>query len=206
MKAFSEFYDLLLPQVPGCPLPMADLHLRMAARVFCSETLCWQEWLDPVTTDGAAVVFSFNKSGQTDIVELLRATLDAKEIEVLRKQDVPGDWRVASWAGPTAFAINAASQFALVPVQASGLAFKAEVALRPALSAIGVADPVFKRYAEAIAYGAASTLAALPKKPYSDPATAAHASAQFSAAIHDTATEVMHAFSAAPARVRAHFL
>jgi hypothetical protein len=204
MKNWNQFYDLLLPWVPGCPLPMADLQLRTAARRFCDKTMVWREWLGDITTDGAAVVFDVSKSGQQEVVQLLRATLAGETLNVIRQEDVPGDWRTNYWPCPSIFGVNAGSQLALVPLQATGLTLKTEATLRPSLVATGIPDAIFAKYAEAIAWGAAAILAAMKNKPYSD--ANSPTGDMFAAAINDAATDIAHSFSAAPMRTRASFL
>lgn len=60
MKKWADFYDYLLPDVPGCPLAMADLQLRQAAREFCEMTMAWVEWLDDVTTVADVLEYDFD--------------------------------------------------------------------------------------------------------------------------------------------------
>ena len=204
MKLWSEFYDYLMPWVPGCPSGMADLHLRMAARKFCDGTLCWRDWLDNTTTIANTVVYDFETDTTQDVVQLLHANFDGCSIPVIRQEDVPRDWRTNTCVGISIFALTNAEQFALVPVQAAGLIVQTEVALRPSVSATGIEDHIFNSYAELIALGAAGSLAALPKKPYSDHTSTAEA--RFREAINDTAADVLHSFSRAPVRVQARFL
>jgi hypothetical protein len=204
MKTWDQFYDYLLPWVPGCPTPMADLHLRLAARTFCEGTLCWRDWLDDVTTNGTDVLYDFETDTTQDVVQLLHANLDGCSIRVIRQEDVPGDWRTNTCIDRSIFAVSNTEQFAVVPLQAAGLIVQTEVALMPSLTASGVEDHVFKSYVQEIAMGAAASLHALPKKPYSDPQSTA--GGRFKAAIDTTATDVLHSFSRAPVRTRARFL
>lgn len=48
MSALADFYDLLLPELPGIATPMVDLHLREVARDFCTKTSAWREDLTAI--------------------------------------------------------------------------------------------------------------------------------------------------------------
>ena len=45
---FNDLLNLVLPEVPGCPISLAVHHLQMAARQFCADTEAWREKLDPI--------------------------------------------------------------------------------------------------------------------------------------------------------------
>ncbi|HJT51997.1 MAG TPA: hypothetical protein VJ734_08665 [Nitrosospira sp.] len=39
MKLWSDFYDLVIPELPGCLLAVADGALHQAAITFCEQSL-----------------------------------------------------------------------------------------------------------------------------------------------------------------------
>lgn len=203
MKPFSAFYDYLLPWVPGCSLAMANLQLRLAAQEWCDRTLCWRQWLDDVTTSGVQEPYDFNTSSGQQVAQLLRANLDGREIAVLTADQVPSNWRTTGASCVRGIFTLDSEAFNVVPTQAAGLIVQTEVALRPSNTATGVEDSVFSSYVEEIAMGAAGKLHAMPKKPWSLPQSASLA--MFTDAIDKVASEVAHAYSRAPNRVRASF-
>lgn len=195
MKPWSAFYPYVLPHLPDAVLPVVDFHLREAAQEWCEKTLCWREWLDPAQTTGTDVVFDFGASQGQSVVQLVNATLAGTKIDVLRIGDVPADWRTTSGCAPAVFGLANRTQFAVIPLQAADIEIATEVALKPSNTAAGVGDDVFEQYARQIAAGA---LAAMVP----DMARAT----QFRDAIAETASDVFHSFSPAPARVRASFM
>lgn len=53
-KPLSQFYDLVLSELPGCAMALADLHLVRVARDFCERTRSWRADLDPVASVAGA--------------------------------------------------------------------------------------------------------------------------------------------------------
>lgn len=205
MKAWTTLYDYLMPLAPGCSQAMADLQLRIAAQEWCDKTLCWRVWLDDVTTEADVNQYDFETGIGQDVVQLLRATLDGHDLEVITVDTVPANWRSdTSFSEHKGIFSVDSETFILVPMPDVGLIVQTEVALRPTNDATGIEDFIFNSYASDIATGAAARLHAMPKKPYSYPQSTARA--QFQAAIDSTASDVWHAFSRAPARTRASFL
>jgi hypothetical protein len=204
MKTWSQFYDYLMPLVPNCPQPMADQQLRLAAQEWCDGTLCWRLWLDDVAMNGTDTNYDFETTSQQEVSQLLRATLDGKDLPAITADQLPSNWRtLSSFCDRGIFTIDAES-FDVVPLQAAGLIVQTEVALRPSNTATGVEDFIFRSYVNEIATGAAGRLHAMPRKPYSYPQSTARG--QFLNAIDKVASEISHAFSRAPTRVRAHYL
>lgn len=203
MKAWNAFYDYLMPLVPQCPQPMANLHLRLAAQEWCDRTLSWREWLDDVTTTGD-LSYDFGVSSTQDVVQLLRATLDGQDLPVITPDQLPSNWRTSSAGCIRGIFTLDTQTFNVVPTQAAGLIVQTEVALRPSNTATGVEDSLFRSYANEIATGAAARLHAIKKKPYSDAQSTARG--EFNEAIDKVASEVWHAYSRAPLRTRASFL
>lgn len=204
MKAFSQFYDDLLPLVTGCPTAMADHALKRAVREWCDRTLCWRDWLADVTTLADENNYDFEVQATQEVVQVLRATLDGAEVDVLSPDNLPTNWRTADWCDRAAIVTTDGVSFTLVPMPSAGQTVAVEVALRPSDTATTVEDFIHARYCAQIAKGAAARLHAMPGKPYTYPASTARA--EFESDIARVASEVAHAFSRTPLRVRASFL
>lgn len=195
MKAWSQFYPYVQPKVPGVVLPTIDFQLRLAAQEWCEKTLCWRDTLDPVTTNGVDRVYDFNVDLTQLVVQILGATLDGNPLDVLSIGDMPSNWRTSDACDKAIFGLFAASQFAVVPLQSTGLSVITEVALMPSNTATGVTDEIFARYVKHIARGALAELQ--PQGGHRE---------AFENAINEVASEVSHSFGNGPARVRASFL
>lgn len=203
MKTWDQFYPYVLPQVPGFVLPTVDIQLRLAAQEWCERTLCWREWLDDVTTTATDLQYDFEVDTDKQVVQLLRATLDGQDLEVLTPDQLPSNWRTAAAGCDRGiFTIDRVS-FNVVPQQAADLVVQTEVALKPSITARGVDDQVFSQYVNEIANGAIGRMHMMPGAPWALPNSPLPA--QFQAAIDKTASDVWHAHSRAPMRIRASF-
>lgn len=204
MKKWADFYDYLLPDVPGCPLGMADLQLRLAAREFCDKTLVWVEWLDDVTTVADVLEYDFDLTPQQEVIQLQRATIDDKHLPVLSERDIPSNWRVSASMDRSIFTLDK-KVFYVVPAQSAGLAVATQCALKPSQAAIGVEDFIYEQYADVIAAGAKAKLMLSPKKPYTDGTLAAFHGGKFDSKCSEIAWQVAKSHGNAPRRNRSHY-
>jgi hypothetical protein len=205
MQAWENFYPYLLPLVPGCPYPTADLQLRLASQEWCDKTLCWRIWLGDVTTTTDENTYAFGFASGSELVQLLRSTLDGQEQDVLTADSIPANWQSdTSWCDRKGIFTTDGENFVLVPMPAADLVVSNEVALRPSNAATGVEDAIFSAYANEIATGAAARMHAMPGWSFSYPQSTARS--EFNEAIASAASDVWHGYSRAPQRVRARFL
>lgn len=204
MKKWADFYDYLLPDVPGCPLAMADLQLRQAAREFCETTLAWVEWLDDVTTVADVLEYDFDLTPLQEVIQLQRATIDDKNLPVASERDIPPDWRVSASMDRCVFTLDKKA-FYVVPAQSAGLLVATQCALKPSQTAAGVEDFIHEQYAEVIASGAKARLMLSPKKPYTDGTLAAYHRGVFDSKCSEIAWQVAKSHGNAPRRTRSHY-
>lgn len=76
MKALSAFYDLLLPELPGCTPAFVDHHLLEVAREYCEAAGCWRA---AVTIQTAAGTYTYDVSepeAEAALVRPVRLVLD----------------------------------------------------------------------------------------------------------------------------------
>lgn len=45
---FSDILNMVMPEVPGCPVALATQHVQQAARQFCADSEAWREKLSPI--------------------------------------------------------------------------------------------------------------------------------------------------------------
>jgi len=204
MKAWEEFYPDVTPEVPGCPDPTIDIALRRSAQRFFQDTGVWRLWLDDVTTTGG-MELDIELEPNSELAQLLQATLDGREIEVYAPDHLPAGWKT----GEAGFAVGVCSFDAktlhLLPQQASGLVLRVEATLRPSNKATGVEDRLFDRYVLPIAMGAKALLMAQPGKAWSNPDLASAYANAFASEIHTVGAAALSGFSRAPRRVRPSF-
>lgn len=204
MKPWSEFYDSLLPDVPGCNPAMANVALRHAAREFCGKTLAWNEWRGPQDTIATSIEYSFDVATTEDVVKLLGATLAGHDLRVLAQNDLPLNWQTAPCGRRGILTIDRRSFFVL-PQRADGMAIRTWIALQPSKKGAGVPDTLFAQYEEDICAGAKARLMLSPKKPYSDIGMGATHRADFDQRIARATRAVEKSFSRVPRRVVAQF-
>lgn len=204
MKAWSEFYDHVLPDVPDCNPAMADIALRHSVRQFCEGSLAWHEWRGPLNTAAAINEYEFEIATSEEVVKLLGATLNDLPLTVRSFNDLPMNWKVSPGVSEGIVTEDRRTYF-VVPARASGMKVKTWVALKPSLKATGVTDAIFSQYVEQISMGAKSRLMMSPKKPYTDMNLGALLALNFKEAITETAIKVAKSFSRTPRRVKPMF-
>lgn len=204
MKLWSEFYDSLLPDVPGCNPAMANVALRHAAREFCDKTLAWNEIRGPQDTVAGSIEYDFDVGGSEEVVKLLGATLNGVPLKIRAQNDMPPNWQTAPGGLSGILTVDRRSFF-VVPQRAAGLQIQTWIALKPSKKGAGVCDPLFGQYEEDICIGAKARLMMSIKKPYTDIASAAVHRADFDARMARAARAVEKSFSRTPRRVVAQY-
>lgn len=204
MKLWAEFYDTLLPDVPGCNPAMANVALRHAAREFCERTRAWDEWRGPQLTVATSIQYDFDISAGEEVVKLLGATLAGCDLDVLSVNDLPNNWQ--TYPGCTRGILTQdLRSFYVIPQREAGIEIRTRIALKPSNKATGVTDTLLAQYLEVICLGARARLHASIKKPYTDQLAAASCRADFELRMAKVARAVEKSFSRVPRRVVPNF-
>lgn len=191
MKAWGEFYPHVLPFVIGCPNPTVDHALRTAAREFCLDTKAWQE-TEEFTADGTTNRFEFEVSGQTELVQVMRASAAGNDLDIHGRSLLPADWQTIPVCHDGLYHLNEV-EYLLFPRPLPGQAISITLALRPSSRGQGVGDDVFEKHVEAIAAGAAYRLLRMPRQPWTDLEQASISKALFDKGVSDaTNRDFMH--------------
>lgn len=192
MKAFDQFYPYILVDVIGCPNPMVDNALRIAAREFCDTTKAVREWCDPVTSSGAETSFDFDLPASQELVKVIKANVndDVDGYDVISYKDLPNDWQAAT---PEDIGNKVAQldqeTYRVFPAPIAGDVISLQIATKPTAIATTVADDLVNRFADAIAAGAKARLMASAGQAWSNPALAGVFRNQFDAAMRSAANE-----------------
>lgn len=189
MKDWADFYPFVRPHVQGCPNPLLDQQLRLAAREFCEGSRVWKEWSDTVTADGTTNRFEFDIASGQDLVKVCRCLVNGKDWSIKASRDLPQDWETASTGLFETLVFLNDSEYMLFGAPASGDEIRLEIALEPALDGTGVDDAVHKAWADAIGFGAVARLLATPKKPWSEPGAAPYYRGLFTDAMHKASNQ-----------------
>lgn len=174
MKSWSDFYDLILPDVPSCPHAAVDLALRRAAIAFCEQSLAYKYNYPDIAVSAGTETYIYNPPDQTAVYVVAYAKFNDCEISVNTSEDNIKIWDWRDQSGTPQYVLGGSEGVTLVPIPDIDGTLSLIVALRPSSTAIGIDDDIFSEYREAIIAGAKAQLMISPKKPYSNAALAAY--------------------------------
>ena len=168
MKLWSAFYDLAVPDLPGCPLTVLDVALREAAIVFCERSMAWRYDHDDIAVVAGTASYDFVPPAGAVVHTVRYATYNDEEIAVnVGESDIwIQDWRNAS--GTPKYLLGGESSLTLVPNPDVDGTLTLKVTLKPSSDATGIDDAIYRDYRQTIVHGALSRLMISPKKPYTD--------------------------------------
>ena len=206
MKTWSDFYDYVVPELPGLAnTDMVDLHLRDAAIDFCEQTWVLVGDHDPVSTIADIYEYELDSpESQCECFAIKQAWIDDSPIEPISMDDLWAaniDWRTSS-GQPSKFAQQDYENVLLYAVPDAVYTLTMVVALRPTVTATGVPDRFYADYRKAIAFAAKANLMAQPAKPWSNPDKSTYYQTLYQAEITKTTVLVNRARARATLQVR----
>jgi hypothetical protein len=202
MKSWSDFYDLAMQDVPGCPLAAMDVALRQAAIFFCERSLAWKYRHPDIPVIPNTASYAFAPPTEAVVHAIVHAELDG------RNMNFPGaeaDKRIANWGdqtGTPVFILGSPASSILAPVPNASGVLTMTVALKPSSNAGGIDDSIFDEYRDAIIHGALARLMLSPKKPYTNMQLAQYHDQQFAIGIADAGMRAARNYTRAPLRTR----
>ncbi|SDZ85968.1 phage adaptor protein [Nitrosospira multiformis] len=196
MKFWSDFYDLLMPDLPECPAAAADSALRQSSVAFCEQSLAWQTKHQPVLVMGGIAEYSFSPPEGTEIHAIINAVLDGEEIEPFACEKNITIW--SRQTGKPRYVLGGPSSLTLIPTPNSNGVLAIRVALKPSATSAGIDDELFHEYREAITHGAMGRLMLSPKKPYTNIQLAPYHQQQFIIKTAAAGMRVARSYARAP--------
>lgn len=207
MKLIRDFYDYLLPELPGCTTAFLDLHLVEVARKLCEDSLVWRAELDAVDLEADEDTYDIDSpEPQSVVCKVLRLTLD---------DDVLWDPEWFNGCGrdePTynltpPFSVNEDfTQITLVEDHIPGAAvtdgLEIKGALKPKFGADRLPDILLTTHLEALRKSVLHRLMLMPKKPWSNPELAVVYGNEATRLIHRAATNTAGGNVRGPLRTR----
>jgi hypothetical protein len=172
MKTFEKFLPDVLPMVPGCPEPVAELAIKRAAQRFCELTRAWRVTLDAVTLSAGEDTYDLPLPDRSELVRIESARLADRDIAVATPNGERS--RFESY-----LSCDDGRTLVMNPLPAAALDLRLIVTAKPSNEALGVEDFIYGRYAPIIAMGAIGLLKQHPAKTYTDPAGGAGQWAEF---------------------------
>lgn len=166
-KAFSTFYDHLLPELPGCTTEFVDLHLLQVARDFCTRTSAWRDTFDTIASQDDTLTYDlFTSEARTELVQLLRLTINDVLLwcaeDPAENEDQP-----ENPADQPPFVINGDGDLITLEEQPEGDIVMVG-SMRPTMAATSLPDLLLNDYLEAIRTGTLARLMVMSGKRWTD--------------------------------------
>lgn len=196
MKAWSEFFDYYLRDLPGLTSFAAANELRKAAQEFCRRSLVWRVTMDTITLT-ADDIQDFDITSTQEVVKIVSAKLNGQKLALITRDQIDDEEH--------GICAISSRQFQLYPDPSAGDELDLKVILMPSNTATGVEDVIYADYAEAIAYGAKYRLRRRRDTPYYDPDEAQADEARFERAVSQAHIDAAKGRSRAPLRTKASF-
>ena len=192
MKTLEQFYPLILPAVLGCPTPVLDANLILAAREFCQKTSALRYWLDTVTADGTTNTFDHDLTSNQELVRVTRClyTQDT-DYGIMSQRDLPRDWETgdSGWLYQTLVQFDNGQTYKMYPAPVAGDTFTLQIAVKPSIAATALDDDLYNKWAEALAHGTKQRLMIMPRQAWSDPTLSQYHGMEFNKALASAANE-----------------
>ncbi len=209
-KFWTDWYDEVLPDVPGCPQKVAKNAIRNAAIEFYRDSLAWVIDHDPMNAVTNQAAYPFEPPASTEVVKALNVWYDAKPLTKKTPDELSAMY--ANWTThigtPLYYTQLNSTEIVLVPMPAAALAngVTMKVALKPKRSSTGLEEYLHEEYLEEIATGAKARMMLMQKKPWSNATLGAANKALFDEAIASVRYRATKGYTGAPVRVKARFL
>lgn len=207
---YTDWYDQVLPSVPGCGQGLALNAIREAVINFCERSRAWQEYPAAISADGSATYAIPVSSGyaETSPVRIERAYYETKEIEIISEEQAASKYGLNDWrdqqGDPLCILQIDPENFYLLPSpqDASTDAIELLVSYKPTRASTAAKDFLWQRYMMGITYGALAILLKMPKKPWTDTQLGIYYDGMFTNAIDKAHTEVFKGFGRAKPRAK----
>ncbi|SFN73409.1 hypothetical protein SAMN05216332_101415 [Nitrosospira briensis] len=178
MKLWKDFYDLVMPDVPGCTFAAIDSALRQSAVVFCEQSLAWRIELSPISVVAGIAEYALTPPEDAVVHAITLAALNGEEIEAYKGETDISARNRYNRTSPQ-YISGGPGSIILAPKPTATGALTMIVALKPSPASAGIDDVQFNEYREAIVHGALLRLMLSPKKPYTNAQLAAYHQQQF---------------------------
>jgi hypothetical protein len=208
VTAFSAFYRYLMPLVRTVAEPAADNALRQAASDFCEQTNIWVSEFDPISVSAGVADYDLETDTGVAVSQILSVAFNGRVLQPKSVDELDAMYPTSYWptlsGGPSAYVQITDDSIRLVPTPDTSVSSSLYIraALFPDNSATSLPASLYSRYANEIAFGAASKLMLEEGREYYDPKMSAFFGQKFAAAIQMAANRSNRSRSRAPLRVQ----
>lgn len=175
-KSTSLFFADILPYAPACPDMTIEAAIIAAAIQFCEESKAYQYDMDPISTVAGVGEYDLEPPSGA-VVDRIHSVkyngigLDPVSMKGMTDR-VP---KRTTWTStPKYFLKNSSTTLLLGPIPAASLTNGLEIRLilKPTRTSSSIPDELYDDYYEAILRLALYRILSIPRKDWSDPATA----------------------------------
>ncbi len=209
MANLTDWYDEVLPDLPGAQTDIVLHAIRRALIYFCERSLAY--WHTPADIDVVSGTHTYTPAVPTDteIAKVRQAWYDNNQLHIVSSDDLNNfylDWQNES-NPPEYLTQESVSTVRLVPNPSADLTagLSLRLALKPTATAATIGGDIFDRYYDVIGYGAKARLMASPKKPYSSTEHASYFDRKFKDGIASAAIDAAKGFTRAPLRTAGYY-
>ena len=200
---WSDFSPYVLPYVTGCPQPVMDQHVKLAAIDFFRRTLSYRQVLEPVVTEGTALV-PLEAPMDTQIIKIKSVTVGDSDFPLV---ETSHGLELSRTNPGREFAFTQDGRTLVVyPIQPAGIEVIAEVAVAPSITSNTLDDALAQQHMQDIAHGAVASIKRIPGQPFSDLAGSPVHQAMFEARVSTVAAKHSRGVMAAKMRSFPKFL
>lgn len=200
---WSDFSPYVLPYVTGCPQPVMDQHVKLAAIDFFRRTLSHRQVFEPVTTDGTALVL-LEAPMETQIIKIKSVTVGGHDFQLV---DTTRGMELSRTSPSREFVFTQDGNTVVVhPIQPAGIEVVAEAALAPSITSATLDDSLARQHMQDIAQGAIASLKRVPNQAFSDLAGAPMHQAVFESRVSTIAAKYARGVMSAKMRSRPTYL
>lgn len=210
MKAYTLFYDDVMPELPGAPLDLVLYNIKKTCAELYSQSLCGREWLAAVDTVASQPTYLVNTTdgvnfeyGQLTAVKYNGEPLEAKSQILLDREDFK--WREQTG---TIYAYTMEDynhvRLVKVPQSAEVGALVLQIARSPIATGGGIDDEIYRLWSDEIAAGVKGKLMRMARKPYSNAQLSREYLSTFRAAIGSAAAWAAKGAGTGPLRSRSY--
>lgn len=184
----DEFLPYVMPELPGCPIPMVMAKAFEVLTDFCTRTGAWQVSLDPIDQPAGSADADLGAptGSRISMVETITCLGSPRPLVPSTRGEMhralPG-WEAMVGSTPTHFIRLDSGSVRLYPIPSVDCQLQADVRLIPKPGLTVLPDKVMNDYLLPIAAGVKAKLMAMPKKSWSAPEMVAFYGAEYETAI-----------------------
>lgn len=205
MAYLSDFLPYVLPYLPGCSVPLAEMTIRQICIDFCNHSQVVQVQLDPMDVIKGQTVYDIETPNASETVFIRQAFFRGGLMPLINGIDAICFPSTTPPGIPTALQQKANNAFELdrPPDSDFPQSVLLLVSTRPTRGANLVADVLLNDYAYGIGQGVIGRLALMPGQAFSNPSMAAVVNEAYIRCRTDARIRAEKGFNNAPSRVQA---